>query len=321
MSLRPRLLLPLALTVICLTSAAGAAGSGDDDPGFGDLIRRSSYLRSVVERDPGQEEEQQAPPETAERETDRQQQPSTQGDAQLTEVVAAIKAGKFQQAATTLRRLVETSPRRAKLRYYLAYTYYAASKLELDRERQNRMIEISREETYRALNLIGDNSDPENSVWVAHAEGLFDRVSPAPIRNIPPVHGRIVQAFDGDGGVLIGSAVDSQGKRTYDLANKPVGSFGQGTVISAHRSREFGVVVQIRYTDARGRPFVAEYGNLKDSHTLVTGATVEPNTIIGHVAPGQGGAEATLYLEIRRQDRFFDPARLFTGTDRTGDTF
>ena len=75
------------------------------------------------------------------------------------------------------------------------------------------------------------------------------------------------------------------------------------------------------YTDTNGKPYVVEYGRLKDTNGLRAGMKVESNTIIGHVAPAFAGLEASLFLEIRRNGSYFDPAKALTGSGAIGDTF
>ncbi|MBI3890514.1 MAG: M23 family metallopeptidase, partial [Candidatus Wallbacteria bacterium] len=217
--------------------------------------------------------------------------------------------------------MVEKQPRRAKLRYYLAYIYYSASQNTRDEEQKSKLLDKAREEVYRTLDLQMDKSDPENAVWVANAEVLFDRISGDPNRPIPPVHGRVSRPFNGEGGILVASVMGPDRRPLYDIAGKPVVSFGNGIVEDAGMDRNLGFLVRVRYRDANGQPFVVEYGNLADVNGLKPGMSIESNTILGHVAKGQGRDEPTLFLQIQRQGRCYDPAKLLAGTAQKGDTF
>lgn len=309
---------------VALLAAVPLGWAQETEPGFGDLIQRNPYLRSLAAQ-------QQASATAGASRTRPEARPAPvaaaapaageAGEASLLEVKELEKAGKFKEAAAILRQLVAGAPTRAKYRYCLAYVYYAASRAESDPQRKERMLAIGREEVYRALDLAADKSHADNPVWVANAEGLFERLLGGIPRPVPPVHGRVVAPFNGSGGILLGSVIGEDGKPVYRLDGKPVASFGVGVVQDAGRTRESGIVVRIQYRDANGDPFVVEYGNLSDTNGLKAGMRVEPTNIIGHVAPGAGGREATLRLEIKRNGQYWDPVKMLTGRGQRGETF
>ncbi len=295
--------------------AACAWAQGSDDPSFGDLIRRSEYLRNLANQ-----QSTQPAIQPAARPAQTTAAPAAP-DSALAAARAAEKEKRFSDAAKIVRLELEKTPRRAKLRYYLAYIYYAEAQNTSSEDDKRKLLERAREEIYRTLDLQGDKSDPENTVWVANAEVLFDRISGSPNRPIPPVHGRVVRPFSGRGGILVGSVLGTDGRPLYDISGKPVASFGNGVVEDAGLDRNMGWVVRVRYRDASGQPFVAEYGNLADCNGLKPGMTVESSTILGHVGKGAGRDEPTLFLQIQRQGTTYDPALLLTGNAQKGSTF
>lgn len=294
-----------------------------EDPSFGDLIKRSDYLRTLGEQAAADARPASATPTVATATPTRAGDPvaATSADP-VAQARVAEKEGRFKDAADIVKRELERTPWSARLRYYLAYVYYAASRVETNEERKKNILDYARDETYRALNLVGDKRDPENPRWVANAEVLLDRLEGPGSRPIPPVHGRVLKPFGGQGGILVGSVLGRDGRPLYDIAGKPVTSFGDGYVLDAGQDRNLGLLVRVRYKDARGNPFVVEYGNLADVGGLKPGQAVTQATVLGHVARGSGRDEPALYLDIKREGRSFDPAALLTGKPgREGDVF
>lgn len=312
---------------LCFCSLWMATGllalGADDEPSFGDLIKSSSYLRSLTRKPeattPAAPAERTPPAVRAEVE------PTTAGDgalaSQIDTIRALVKEKNFREAAAAVRKLQQAHPRKAQLRYYLAFIYYSAATADWDRARRKRLLETARLETFRALDLAGDTSDPRNPDWVTNAEVLLARVQGLEKRPVPPVHGCVAAPFAGSGGIQIGSVSDAEGQTVYDIAGKPVTGLSAGTVESVVRAADGTFTVRVRHSDARGEPFLAEYGRLQDAGGLKAGAQLGRGAILGHVGRGASGRPATLFLRVERDGRDFDVGRLLSGNGQKGELF
>lgn len=302
--------------------ATGVLALGaDDEPSFGDLIQSSSYLRSLT----GQPAPPAAPAERRPPAVRAEVEPTGTGDVSLAGEIdgvrTLVKDKKFREAATAVRKLQQAHPRKAQLRYYLAFIYYSAAMADWDRSRRKRLLDTARLETFRTLDLAGDTSDPRNPDWITNAEVLLGRVSGLERRPVPPVHGCLTTPFAGSGGIQIGGVSDAEGQTVYDLAGKPVTGLSEGTVESVTRAADGSLTVRVRHTDARGAAFLAEYGQLQDAGGLKAGARLARGSILGHVGRGAPGKPAALFLRVQRDGRDFDVGRLLSGTGQQGDLF
>lgn len=303
---------------VCLASPAWSIGA-DDEPSFNDLIKNNSFIRSLGEKPPTSSTVPVVRGPSAPATTSNEADQGSRTD--IDRLKALVTAKDFAAAATLAKQLQQREPRRAQFRYYLAYVYYRASQEEWAPEKRKAFVDAARDEAYRTFDLAGDRSNSENPVWIANAEVLFNRLNGVRARPIPPVHGRLMTGFTGSGGIMLGNVLARDGRVVYNIAGKPVASFGQGVVEHAGNTRDLGLTMRVRYHDARGQSFVVTYGFLKDTNDLRAGMTVEPNTVLGHVGTRGGGQEPALYVQIQANGRDFDPAVLMSGAGSRGERF
>jgi murein DD-endopeptidase MepM/ murein hydrolase activator NlpD len=125
--------------------------------------------------------------------------------------------------------------------------------------------------------------------------------APAAARFIAPVDGEIIRPFSrgaGNDGIDYGAS-----------AGAPVRAAAAGQIALVSESLGgLGTIVLIRHEN----DLLTVYGRVSGV-TVQRGARVRQGEVIGEVAPGQGGADASLHFEVRRGAESVDPGDFLAG--------